>query len=119
MRRRIMSTEMYGMPNNIDVNYNMVNPADERIHGGFGHGGFGHGGFGHGGFGHGGFGHGGFGFGRRPFGFGFGGFGRPGFGFGVPFLTGLAAGALLTPGYGYPYYPPYPYPYPYPYYPWY
>jgi hypothetical protein len=35
----------------------------------------------------------------------------PGFGFGIPFLTGLAAGALLTPGY-----PPYPYP-PYPPYP--
>ncbi|WP_113927139.1 spore coat protein [Bacillus sp. P14.5] len=52
----------------------------------------------------------GFGFGRPGFGFG-----RPGFGvgFGVPFLTGLAAGALLTPR---PYYyPPYPY-YPYPYY---
>jgi hypothetical protein len=31
-------------------------------------------------------------------------------------LTGLAAGALLTPRpYYYPYYPPYPYPY-YPYY---
>jgi hypothetical protein len=129
MRRRIMSTEMYGMPTNIDVDYNMVNPTDERIHGGFGHGGFGHGGFGHGGFGHGGFGHGGFGhggFGRPGFGFGrpgfgFGGFGRPGFGFGfgLPFLGGLAAGALLSPGYGYgyPYYPPYPYPYPY--YPWY
>ncbi|MFD1019910.1 spore coat protein [Thalassobacillus hwangdonensis] len=59
----------------------------------------------------------GFGFGRPGFGFGFGrpgfgyGFGRP-FGFGFPFLTGLAAGALLSPGfgYGYPYaYPPYPY----------
>jgi hypothetical protein len=62
------------------------------------------------------FGRPGFGFGRRP-GFGFGGFGRPGFGFGVPFLTGLAAGALLTPRpYYYPYYPPYPYPYYYPYY---
>jgi hypothetical protein len=68
---------------------------------------------------------------RRPFGFGrpgFG-FGRPGFGFGRPgfgfpfatgFIGGLAAGALLTPGYGYgyPYYPYYP-PYPYPYYPYY
>jgi hypothetical protein len=125
MRRRIMSTEMYGMPTNVDVNYNMVDPADERIHGGFGHGGFGHGGFGHfGGFGHGGFGRPGFGFGgfgRPGFGFGRPGFGFGGFGFGVPFLTGLAAGALLTPGYGYgygyPYYPPYPYPYPY--YPWY
>jgi hypothetical protein len=100
MRRRIMNTEMYGMPNNIDVQYNLINPADERIHGGFGHGGFGHGGFGHGGFG----------FGRRPFGFGFG--------FGLPFLGGLAAGALLSrPPYPYPY-PYYPYP-PYPYYPWY
>jgi len=101
-----MSTEMYGMPNNIDVNYNVMDPNDERIRPGFGHfGGF-HGGFGRPGFG--------FGFGRPGFGFGFG---RPGFGFGfgVPFLTGLAAGALLTPGwgYGYPYYPPYPY------YPWY
>lgn len=52
----------------------------------------------------------------RP-GFGFG-FGRP-FGFGIPFLTGLAAGALLSPGFGfhfhpYPYFYPYPYPYPYP-----
>ncbi|MFB1051892.1 hypothetical protein, partial [Paraliobacillus sp. JSM ZJ581] len=68
---------------------------------------------------------------RRP-GFGFGGpfsgfgafpgpgIGRPGFGFGspligfgVPFLTGVATGALLTPGYGpgygYQPYPPYPY----------
>jgi hypothetical protein len=61
---------------------------------------------------------------RRPFGFGFGrpgfGFGRPGFGFpfATGFIGGLAAGALLTPGfgYGYPYYPYYP-PYPYPYYP--
>ena len=96
-----MTTEMYGMPSNID--YTMVDPADERIRPGFGH----FGGFG-------GFGRPGFGFGRPGFGFG-------GFGFGVPFLTGLAAGALLTPGYGYgygyPYYPPYPYPYPY--YPWY
>jgi hypothetical protein len=110
MRRRIMNTEMYGMPTNIDVNYNVVDPADERIHGGFGHfGGFGRPGFGFGGFGRPGFGFGGFG--RRPFGFGFG--------FGIPFLTGLAAGALLTPGYGYGYgYPYYP-PYPYPYYPWY
>lgn len=66
------------------------------------------------GFGRPGFGFGGFG---RP-GFGFGGFGRPGFGFGfgLPFVTGLAAGALLTPR-PYPYYgyPPYGYP-PYPYY---
>ncbi|WP_240795482.1 hypothetical protein [Aquibacillus halophilus] len=51
-------------------------------------------------------------------------FPRPGFGFGAPFLTGLAAGALLPPPYGYPYppypppYPPYP-PYPYPPYPYY
>lgn len=48
----------------------------------------------------------------------------PGIGFGLPFLTGLAAGAILAPGpgfgYGYPYrpfrpylYPPYPYMYPY------
>lgn len=64
----------------------------------------------------------GFGFGRPGFGFGPGlGFGRPGFGFGgvgfgLPFVTGLAAGALLTPR-PYPYYgyPPYGYP-PYPYY---
>ncbi|MEH7120748.1 hypothetical protein V7128_25565, partial [Neobacillus vireti] len=57
----------------------------------------------------------GWGFGR-PWGWGFG-------GFGLPFLGGLAAGALLTApfayGYGYPYfgypYPYYPY-YPYPYY---
>ncbi|MBM7660631.1 hypothetical protein JOC85_001403 [Bacillus mesophilus] len=70
----------------------------------------------------------GFGFGRPGFGLGFGpglgffpgpGFGRPGFGigrpfgFGFPFLTGLAAGALLTPR------PFYPYPYPYPPYPFY
>ncbi|WP_226670563.1 spore coat protein [Metabacillus litoralis] len=66
-----------------------------------------------------GFGRPGFGFGRPGFGFfpgiGFGrpGFGLGGFGFGFPFLTGLAAGALLTPRplYPYPYYPPYPYPY--------
>jgi hypothetical protein len=80
---------------------------DSRLHHGFGHfGGFGHG-FGH------------FGVFGRP-GFGFGGFGRPfGFGFGLPFLGGLAAGALLSPwygygyGYGYPYYgyPYYSYPY--------
>ena len=51
------------------------------------------------------------------------GFGGPGFGvgspfgFGFPFLTGLAAGALLTPRPPYYYsYPPYPYSaYPYPY----
>lgn len=51
----------------------------------------------------------GFGFFPGP-GFGFG----PPIGFGVPFLTGLAAGALLTPGpgFGYQPYPPYqPYPY--------
>ncbi|KAB2331995.1 spore coat protein [Bacillus mesophilum] len=59
-------------------------------------------------------------YGRRPYGFGYGGFGRRpfGYGFGVPFLGGfvggLAAGALLTPGFGYggypgyrPFYPPY------------
>ncbi|MGD7054291.1 spore coat protein [Sutcliffiella horikoshii] len=62
----------------------------------------------------------GFGIGRPGFGFGPGlGFGRPGFGgigFGLPFVTGLAAGALLTPR-PYPYYPYQPYPYPpYPYY---
>ena len=58
------------------------------------------------------------------------GFGRPGVGLGgvgLPFLTGIAAGALLTPRrrtpypypvYPYPQYPPYPYPqYPYPQYP--
>jgi hypothetical protein len=39
---------------------------------------------------------------------------RPGFGGALPFATGLAAGALLTPG-RVPPYPPYPYqPYPYP-----
>lgn len=57
----------------------------------------------------------GFGFGRPGFGrpgFGFG-FGRSGFGFGLPFLTGVAAGSLLTPR-PYPYYAPYA---PYPYYP--
>lgn len=83
-----------------DVNYN---PADSRIFGmGFGRPGFG-------------FGRPGFGFGRPGFGFGRPGFG---FGFGFPFLTGLAAGALLAPPrYYYPPYPPYPpYPYPYPYY---
>ncbi|CQR48445.1 hypothetical protein BN1058_02814 [Paraliobacillus sp. PM-2] len=59
-----------------------------------------------------GFGRPGFGFGRPGFGFG-----SPLIGFGVPFLTGVAAGALLTPGYGpgygpgfgYQPYPPYPY----------
>lgn len=62
-----------------------------------------------------GFGRPGFGFGR-PFGFGFGrpgfgfGFGRPfGFGFGFPFLTGLAAGALLAPRPLFYPYPPYPF----------
>ncbi|WP_273128003.1 spore coat protein [Metabacillus sp. HB246100] len=65
-------------------------------------------------FGYGGFGRPGFGFGRpfRPYGFG-----RPYGFFGFPFLTGFAAGALLTPR-PYPY-PPYvyrPYPYYYPYY---
>ncbi|WP_332699012.1 spore coat protein [Halalkalibacter lacteus] len=60
-----------------------------------------------------------FGIGRPGFGIGRPGFGigRP-FGFGLPFLTGLAAGAILAPGpgFGYPYpYSPYPYP-PYPYY---
>jgi len=76
-----------------------------------------------------GFGRPGLGLGRPGSGFGFSpgvGFGRPGFGlgrpFGYPFLTGLAAGALLRPPYPYYYpYPPYPYyypvptPYPYPY----
>ncbi|MED4017524.1 hypothetical protein [Sutcliffiella cohnii] len=57
-------------------------------------------GFGRPGFG---FGRPGFGWGRPGFGWGFPGFG---FGFGFPFLTGLAAGALLTPRF---YYPPYPY----------
>lgn len=62
----------------------------------------------------------GFGIGR-PLGYvrpGFG-FGRPGFGYGagLGFLGGVATGALLGGGYGYPYYP-YPYPY-YPYYPYY
>lgn len=98
--------------------------SDERIRP-FGFGGFGRPGFGFGGFGR----PFGFGFGR-PFGFGFGrpfgfGFGRPwgwGFGgFGLPFLGGLAAGALLSPwafgGYGYGY--PYGYGYGYPYYGWY
>ncbi|TYS12765.1 spore coat protein [Rossellomorea vietnamensis] len=77
------------------VNHHGINPNDQRIF--FGRPGFG-------------FGRPGFGFGRPGFGFGRPGFG---FGFGVPFITGLAAGALLTPR---PYYyPPYPY-YPYPYY---
>jgi len=73
----------------------------------------------------------GLGLGRPGSGFGFlpgAGFGRPGlglgrpFGFGLPFLTGLAAGALLRPPYPnyypyqpYPYYYPVPSPYPYPY----
>ncbi|MDQ0856863.1 spore coat protein [Bacillus sp. V2I10] len=63
------------------------------------------------------FGRPGFGFGRPGFGFGRLGFGFP---FATGFIGGLAAGALLTPGYGfgYPYYPYYP-PYPYPYYPYY
>ena len=64
----------------------------------------------------------GFGIGRPHFGIG-----RPhGFGFGLPFITGLAAGALLSPGYPYLYpysfYPPFPpylpYLYQYPYYGW-
>ncbi|WP_251549574.1 hypothetical protein [Neobacillus muris] len=57
-----------------------LDPNDARLHHGFGH----FGGFG------------------RPWGWGF----RP-WGFGFPFLTGLAAGALLSPfsyGFGYPYY---------------
>lgn len=65
----------------------------------------------------------GLGFGRPGFGrpgFGRPGFGRPGFGFGLPFLTGLAAGAILTPRpIPRPFYPaPYPIynPYQYPYY---
>ncbi|RIW29385.1 spore coat protein [Bacillus salacetis] len=74
------------------MNHNGFNLQDQRV---FGRPGFGFGGFG------------------RP-GFGFG-FGRPfGFGFGFPFLTGLAAGALLAPRpyyYPYPYYPYAPYPY--------
>lgn len=73
------------------MNFHGIDPNDERILG---------------------LGYGGFGYGRRPFGFGRR---RFGFGFGVPFLTGLAAGALLTPRpyypYPYPYYPYYPYPY--------
>ena len=50
----------------------------------------------------------GIGFGRP--GFGLGGFGRPGFGFGgfgLPFFTGLATGAVLSPGWSYPVYQPY------------
>jgi hypothetical protein len=96
MRRKKMYT---GMP--VDKNYDMVNPGDERIRP-FG------------------FGFGrpfGFGFGR-PFGFGFGrpfGFGFGPWGFGLPFLGGLAAGALLAGpwGYGYPYGYGYGYGYPY------
>jgi hypothetical protein len=93
----------------MNTEFQYTDPNDLRIRPGFG--GFGHfGGFGRP------FGFGGFG---RPF--GFGGFGRPfGFGFGLPFLGGLAAGALLSPyaygGYGYGY--PYPY-YGDPYYPYY
>lgn len=59
----------------------------------------------------------GLGFGRPGLGFGglgFGGLGFGGLGLGLPFLTGIAAGALLRPRpYPYPY-PAYPYP-PYPY----
>ncbi|MCH6268906.1 hypothetical protein [Neobacillus citreus] len=61
----------------VDINHHITDPSDPRIQHGFGHGGFHHGGYGHYG------------------------------GFGAPFLTGLAAGALLSPygyGYGYPYY---------------
>jgi hypothetical protein len=81
------------MRRKMQVNYHGFDSNDERILG---------------------FGYGRPGYGRRPFGYGR----RPfGFGFGVPFLTGLAAGALLTPRPYYPYaYPPYPYPYYYPYY---
>ncbi|WP_128755894.1 spore coat protein [Bacillus sp. LL01] len=82
----------------MNINYNFR--QDQRRIPGFGLGGFGSG------------------FGVRPgLGFGRPGFGRPGFGFGfgLPFVTGLAAGALLTPR-PYPYYPYYPYP-PYPYQP--
>ena len=60
------------------------------------------------------------GFGRPGFGFGRPGFGNPGLGLGLGFVGGLATGALLTPGPGFGYYPPYPYypPYqPYPYQP--
>lgn len=86
-----------------DGYFNQRNSTGERILPGLGLGGIGSG------------------FGYLP-GLGFGGpgfgIGRP-FGFGLPFLTGLAAGALLTPRPIYPYpYPPYP-PYPYPPYPYY
>jgi hypothetical protein len=78
------------MPNNMDVQSQVMNPNDMRFGLGFG-------------------------FGRRPFGrrrfF-------PGFGVGL--LGGLALGAALSPRPYYPYPYPYPYPYyPYPYYPWY
>lgn len=73
------------------MNSYMVNtyPSNVRFGGGMG---FGRPGFGRPGFGRPGFGRPGFG---RPW---FGGpwFGGP-FGFGLPFITGLAAGALLTP----------------------
>lgn len=83
------------MNSNVEIT-NDVEPTEEGIRG-FGH----FGGFHHG-------------FGRpfyHPYGYG-----RPFYGFGVPFAAGLAAGALLTPGYGYgyPYYPYYPYYPPYP-----
>ncbi|NRD76107.1 hypothetical protein HPT25_01115 [Bacillus sp. BRMEA1] len=65
---------------------------DPRVHHGYGH--FGH----YGGYGH------PWGWGGRPF----------GYGFGLPFLGGLAAGALLSAPYAYGYPSPYPYPY-YPY----
>ncbi|WP_269845708.1 spore coat protein [Salipaludibacillus keqinensis] len=86
--------------NYYDENYHHYQSTDERFIPGLGLGGPGSG------------------FGFSP-GLGFGGpgfgIGRP-FGFGFPFLTGLAAGALLTPRppyYPYPPYPPYP-PCPYP-----
>ena len=102
----------YGYPYNAlqePFNQEIIDVNDQRIRPGFG---FGRPGFG---FGRPGFGRPGFGFGRPGFGFG-----RPGFGLG--FLGGLATGALLTPGPGFGYYPPYPYYYPpyppyYPYYP--
>lgn len=81
--------QFYGLPQGMN-HQEVIDVNDQRIRPGFG-----------------------FGFGRPGFGFGFG---RPGFGLG--FLGGLATGALLAPGPGFGYYPPYPYPpYPYPPYP--
>lgn len=58
----------------VDINnHHITDLSDPRIHHGFGHGGFHHGGYDH-----------------------YGGYGHYG-GFGAPFLTGLAAGALLSP----------------------